>query len=83
MRSNDCEAKFWLKPPVRVADSHGFDARTLRELLKVVEENVTQCTSQIVKRIYLGRTFANWLNTERKIALTRGLFSMALAQLLP
>jgi Domain of unknown function (DUF4160) len=40
VRGNECEAKFWLKPAVRVANSDGFDARTLRELLHVVEENV-------------------------------------------
>ena len=40
MRGNDCEAKFWLEPAIKVADSDGFDARTLRELLQVVEENV-------------------------------------------
>ena len=40
VRGNDCEAKFWLKPTVRVVDSNGLDARTLRELLQVVEENV-------------------------------------------
>ena len=39
VRGNGCEAKFWLKPMVRVADSSGFDARALRELLQVVEEN--------------------------------------------
>lgn len=33
------EAKFWLKPEVRVAMSLGFDARTLRELGRVVEDN--------------------------------------------
>ena len=38
VRSGDGVAKFWLAP-VSVADSHGFDARTLRELISVVEEN--------------------------------------------
>jgi Domain of unknown function (DUF4160) len=32
------EAKFWLAP-VTVATSHGFDAQTLRELIKLVEDN--------------------------------------------
>jgi hypothetical protein len=32
------EAKFWLSP-LAVANSQGFDAKTLRELLKLVEEN--------------------------------------------
>lgn len=33
----DMEAKFWLKPEVRVAYNDGYDARTLRELLEIVE----------------------------------------------
>ena len=33
------EAKLWLQPDVRVAESDGFDARTLRELGRVVELN--------------------------------------------
>lgn len=33
------EAKFWLHPGVRVAVSDGLDARTLRELTRVVEQN--------------------------------------------
>lgn len=33
------EAKFWLRPEVRVAYNDGYDARTLRELLRVVEQN--------------------------------------------
>jgi len=32
------EAKFWLRPQVRVAFSDGLDARTLRELSGVVEQ---------------------------------------------
>jgi len=39
VRGNGCEAKFWMKPVVRIADSNGFDARGLRELLLVAEEN--------------------------------------------
>lgn len=39
VRGNSCEAKFWLTPAVRVAESDGFDSRTLRELLQVVEQN--------------------------------------------
>ncbi len=34
------EAKFWLRPQVRVAESDGFDAPTLRELVGVVEQNI-------------------------------------------
>jgi len=33
------EAKFWLIPEVRVAYNDGYDARTLRELLEIVETN--------------------------------------------
>lgn len=40
-RSNEGEAKFWLRPVVHLADSHGFDARTLRELAEVIEQNTT------------------------------------------
>lgn len=34
------DAKFWLHPQVTLADSDGLDARTLRELLRVVQDNV-------------------------------------------
>jgi hypothetical protein len=34
----DAEAKFWLQPDVLVADSRGFDRRTLAELVQVVRE---------------------------------------------
>jgi hypothetical protein len=40
VRGDGGEAKFWLTPMVRVADSDGFDSRTLRELAEVVEQNV-------------------------------------------
>jgi hypothetical protein len=33
------EAKFWVRPNVRVAYNDGYDARTLRELLEIVEAN--------------------------------------------
>ncbi len=39
VRSGEGEAKFWLRPTVQLDDSNGFDARTLRELLEVVEQN--------------------------------------------
>ena len=35
-QQGDAEAKFWLRPEVIVADSHGFDRRTLAELATVV-----------------------------------------------
>ena len=39
VRSAAGEAKFWLTPTVYLADSDGFDARTLRELQGVVTAN--------------------------------------------
>ena len=39
VRGPDGEAKFWLTPTVYVADSDGFDARTLRELRDAVVAN--------------------------------------------
>ena len=39
VRSADGDAKYWLKPFVGLADSSGFDARTLRELAEIVESN--------------------------------------------
>ena len=39
IRNSDGEAKFWLSPTVYLADSDGFDARTLRELRDVVSAN--------------------------------------------
>lgn len=39
VRGEGSEAKFWVRPDVRVADSDGFDARALRELARVVEQN--------------------------------------------
>ena len=38
IRSAEGEAKIWLSP-IGVAESDGFDARTLRELLTVVADN--------------------------------------------
>jgi len=35
----DAEAKFWPKPSVQVADSIGFNARALGELVAVVESH--------------------------------------------
>ena len=39
VRLGSASAKFWLQPELRLADSYGFDAPTLNELAKVVEEN--------------------------------------------
>jgi len=41
VRKGSSEAKFWLRPEVRVAYNDGYDARTLRELLVIVEANRT------------------------------------------
>lgn len=39
VRGAGCEAKLWLKPQVRVADSQGLDAGSLRELVEVAQAN--------------------------------------------
>ncbi len=39
VRNTEGEAKFWLTPTVYLADSDGFDARTLRELRDAVIDN--------------------------------------------
>jgi hypothetical protein len=36
---DDIEAKIWLIPEVRVAYNDGYDAKTVRELLTVVQAN--------------------------------------------
>ena len=36
---DDLEAKFWLQPDLRLAYNDGYNARTLRELLEIVELN--------------------------------------------
>ena len=42
VRSGDgSEAKFWLRPQVRLASNDGFDARTLRELATEVQDKQT------------------------------------------
>jgi hypothetical protein len=38
----EAEAKFWLRPEVRVAYNDGYDARTLRRLTDMVEANRTR-----------------------------------------
>lgn len=42
IREGGVEAKFWLQPEVRLARNDGFDAKTLRELMAVVETNRVQ-----------------------------------------
>lgn len=39
VEKDDTEAKFWLVPEIRLAYNDGFDARTLRELIEIVESN--------------------------------------------
>jgi hypothetical protein len=39
VEKSDVEAKFWLNPMVHVAYNDGYDARTLRELLLMIEAN--------------------------------------------
>ena len=47
VRAGGGEAKLWLKPLVRVADSQGFDAGTLRELV-----NVATANTEIIERAW-------------------------------
>ncbi len=51
---DDVEAKIWLIPEIKVAYNDGYDARTIRELLEVVEEN----KNQIVRS--WNEHFGNW-----------------------
>ena len=37
VEKGEAEAKFWLRPEVRVAYNDGYDARTLRKLMGLVE----------------------------------------------
>jgi hypothetical protein len=39
VEKDEQEAKFWLRPDVRLAYNDGYDARTLRLLLGIVEAN--------------------------------------------
>jgi len=50
VRQGGASAKFWLRPEVRLADSHGFDASTLRELAGVVEKQ-----RDLIERIWNER----------------------------
>jgi hypothetical protein len=39
VEKDNVEAKFWLEPELRVAYNDGYDARKLRDLLEIVEDN--------------------------------------------
>ncbi len=39
VEKDNVEAKFWLKPEIRVAYNDGYDARILRELVAIVESH--------------------------------------------
>ncbi|MCW6569861.1 DUF4160 domain-containing protein [Yersinia ruckeri] len=41
VRNSEAEAKFWLVPEVLLARNDGFNARDLKELVDVVEQNST------------------------------------------
>ncbi|WP_291970150.1 DUF4160 domain-containing protein [Candidatus Symbiopectobacterium sp.] len=41
VRNAEGEAKFWLEPDVKLGRNDGFDARTLRDLTKIIAENQT------------------------------------------
>lgn len=42
VRNADGEAKFWLTPDVSLARNDGFNARELRELAEIIEQNSTK-----------------------------------------
>jgi hypothetical protein len=42
VEKDDVEAKFWLKPEVRLAYNDGYDARILRGLIELIEANKEQ-----------------------------------------
>jgi hypothetical protein len=42
VRRGKAVAKFWLRPEVSLAESHGFDARTLNQLARLVLDNRAQ-----------------------------------------
>jgi len=42
VRNANGEAKFWLTPAVQLARNDGYDARTLRELVNVINEHQEQ-----------------------------------------
>ena len=44
VRKDGGEAKFWVEPEVSLAQSAGFDARTLRRLAAVVAERADEIT---------------------------------------
>ncbi len=39
VEKGEAEANFWLRPEVKVAFNDGYDARTLRKLMGLVERN--------------------------------------------
>ena len=39
VQSAESESKFWIKDEVTLARSDGFDALTLRKILKIIERN--------------------------------------------
>ncbi|RAT10783.1 MULTISPECIES: DUF4160 domain-containing protein [Lonsdalea] len=41
VRNTENEAKFWTENGVKLSRNDGFDARTLRELTKMIEQNQT------------------------------------------
>ncbi|MCV9879290.1 DUF4160 domain-containing protein [Brenneria izbisi] len=41
VRNSEAEAKFWLTPEVRLARNDGFNARVLKDLSEVVDDNKT------------------------------------------
>jgi hypothetical protein len=42
VEKGDVEAKFWLRPDVRIAYNDGFNSKTLNDLLPIVEQHRDQ-----------------------------------------
>ncbi len=42
VEKDSLEAKFWLEPELRLAYNDGYDARTLRELMDLIDANKEQ-----------------------------------------
>ncbi len=47
VRGGGAEAKFWLRPMVRLAENDGLDARSLHEIADVIEQN-----TELIERIW-------------------------------
>ena len=48
------EARFWLRPELRVAYNDGLDGRTRRELLRLIEVNRERIEDSVAEFLPLG-----------------------------